>query len=178
LRSQFFLSSTINNASSSSNANSFYSTNCNSYNKYNYSDTNDCYRLLYSKKHKWFSLCLSWNTYGWNYEKKRMVLNTLTRSLNVFFFISKKREMVLIYSVITHSKLNFLIINIFVKEQIHLFQSLEVWFFFIIDLFRLLLKIMIYIILYHYLHIIYGIILNALLVIFIFPRKNTIFNIN
>jgi len=48
--------------------------------------------------------------------KKGIELNTSTRSSSHYFFIFKKREMVLIYLATIHTKLNFQIINIFGKR--------------------------------------------------------------
>jgi len=75
-------------------------------------------------------------------KKKRTVLNTSTCASSHYFFVFKKREMILIYLATLHARLNFHIINIFAKEQILIFQALKGCFYFTINLFRLLLKIM------------------------------------
>jgi len=76
LRREFFTSSFNNKSKSSLNNcndtsicksnNSSYDSNTNWFD----ADSNECYRLLHNKIHESISLCLSWNTNGWNFEKK------------------------------------------------------------------------------------------------------------
>jgi len=88
-RRHFFSSIYNDNSASSSAASCSFSANSNKSNsdKYNYSDPDNCYRLLHSEKHKLFSLCLSWNTNGWNYGKRDGIeyFNSLFKPLFLCF---------------------------------------------------------------------------------------------
>jgi len=88
-RRQFFSSISYDNSSSSSVASCFFNANSNNSNsyKYNYFDCDYIYRLLHSEKHKLFSLCLRWNTNGWNYEKGDCIeyFNSLFKPLFLCF---------------------------------------------------------------------------------------------
>jgi len=50
----------------------------------------------------YFSLCVSWNTNGWNFDKKKTVLNSLFQCTNLFSYAFKKQEMVQVLIVNIH----------------------------------------------------------------------------